>query len=184
MKNKKILIGVSGGIAAYKACSLVNYCLKEGAEVRVMMTQAATKFVTPLTFQTLAGHEVYTDTFVHANPEEVMHISIAQWADVLVIAPATANIIGKIASGIADDLLSTVALALPGTKKIALAPAMNVEMWNNSIVRKNIEFLENEGGRYIFVEPRSGVLACRDTGEGKIAKNDQIIDTVKNIVSE
>jgi phosphopantothenoylcysteine decarboxylase/phosphopantothenate--cysteine ligase len=179
MLNKKVLIGVTGGIAAYKTCSLVNIFIKNGAEVKVVMTKSATKFVTPLTFATLTTNRVYTDLFENDNPNEVVHINLAKWADVLVIAPATANIIGKITSGIADDLLTTVVMALPLEKKIVLAPAMNVEMWNNAINQNNISRLKTIGSRYIFIDPVEGVLACRDRGKGKIADNNTIFNQVK-----
>lgn len=181
MKGKKILVGITGGIAVYKICSLVNMFLKEGADVKVVMTAAATEFVTPLTFQTLTNHEVYVDMWKIINKEEVEHISLAKWADVFIIAPATANTIGKIACGIADNLLLTVVMALPSKTKVLIAPAMNEGMWKNPIVQKNISFLE-EQGKYIFIQPRKGILACRDVGEGKIADNKEILEEVKKIL--
>ena len=178
LKDKKILLGVTGGIAAYKACSLANYCLKEGADVKVIMTEAATKFVTPLTFQALTNHAVYTDMWHIINQEEVEHISLATWADMMLIAPATASTIGKLACGIADNLLTTVSMALPQKTKIIIAPAMNTEMLHNPIVTDNIEKLKKYK-KYIFIDPRTGVLACRDKGAGKIADNKIIIETLK-----
>src|SRR5680860_262152 len=174
MKNKKILIGVSGGIAVYKTCILVNNLLKSGADVKVIMTEAATKFVSPLTFQALTNHAVYIDMFKIVNKEEVEHISLAKWADVLVISPATANTIAKIALGIADNLLTTVTMALPKNTKVVFVPAMNSSMWENPITQKNVSILEKIGDKYIFVSPREGILACRDKGRGKIAKEESI----------
>ena len=183
MKGKKILLGVTGGIAAYKVCSLINMFIKEGADVKVIMTKAATKFVTPLTFQALTNHAVYVDMFEIINQEEVEHISLAKRADIFVIAPATAATIGKIANGLADDLLSTVVMALPSKTKIVIAPAMNTEMWNNPIVQRNIKTLRQQK-KYVFVEPRVGTLACRDEGVGKIAENSKILKKVEEVLSK
>lgn len=182
MKNKKILVGITGGIAAYKICSLVNMFLKEGADVKVVMTPSATKFVTPLTFQTLTNHPVYVDMFQTINKEEVEHISLANWADMVVIAPATANTIGKIASGVADNLLTTVVMALPSKTPALIVPAMNVSMWQNPLVQKNIKTLEQQRGKYIFIPPREGMLACRIEGEGKIAENKDILEKARQIL--
>lgn len=183
MKNKKILVGVTGGIAAYKTCSLVNMFLKEGADVKIVMTEGATKFVTPLTFQSLTNHPVYTDMWQTYNKDEVEHISLAKWADVMVISPATANIIGKIAHGIADNLLTTVVMALPKETPVLIVPAMNTNMWENPIVQKNVETLL-EHKKYKFIDPRKGVLACRDEGSGKIADNAEILEETRKILSK
>jgi len=181
MKNKKILIGVTGGIAAYKTCSLINMFLKEGADVKVIMTNGATKFVSPLTFQSLTNHPVYVDMWQTYNKEEVEHISLAKWADIMVISPATANIIGKIANGLADDLLTTVIMALPKETPVLIAPAMNTNMWENPIVQRNVESLSKDK-KYKFIDPRKGVLACRDEGSGKIADNEDIFEEVQKIL--
>jgi phosphopantothenoylcysteine decarboxylase/phosphopantothenate--cysteine ligase len=183
MKNKKILIGVTGGIAAYKTCSLVNMFLKEGADVKVIMTNGATKFITPLTFQSLTNHPVYVDMWQTYNKEEVEHISLAKWADIMVISPATANIIGKIAHGLADDLLTTVVMALPKETLVLIAPAMNTNMWENPITQKNAEILAGYK-KYKFLETRKGVLACRDEGSGKIADNEDILEEAKKILAK
>jgi len=183
MKNKKILIGVTGGIAAYKTCSLVNMFLKEGADVKVMMTEAATKFVGSLTFQSLTNHIVYIDMWRTVNEEEVEHISLAKWADIVIISPATANTIGKIACGIADNLLTTVIMATPSKTPVLIVPAMNTNMWNNPLVQKNIRALK-VNKKYLVVNPREGVLACRDEGKGKIAGNEDIFDSAKNALSK
>lgn len=181
MKGKNILLGVTGGIAAYRACDLARLFIKEGAAVKVVMTESATRFVPPLTFQALTCNAVHTGLFDTEKPDEVLHIALAKWADAVLIAPATANIIGKTASGIADDLLTTVVMALPQNTKVAFAPAMNVEMWNNPIVQKNISFLEGIG-RYSFIQPAEGLLACGDVGQGKIADNDTIAGAVRLIL--
>ena len=182
MKGKKILLCVTGGIAAYKACSLANYFIKEGADVKVIMSKAATEFVAPLTFQALTNHAVYVEMFEIINKEEVEHISLATWCDIAVIAPATANTIGKIVGGISDNLLTTVIAALSQKKKVVIAPAMNKEMWNNPITQDNIKRLEKYGKKYIFVEPREGMLACRVEGEGKIASTESIVKAVKSAI--
>lgn len=182
MKNKRILLGITGGIAAYRACDLSRDFIKQGAHVRVVMTKNACKFIAPLTFEVLTNHQVHCDLFDEEIPGEVLHIELAKWADLALIAPATANIIGKIACGIADDLLSTIVMALPQKAPVAFAPAMNVEMWNNPIVQKNIAFLESLG-KYHFIQPAEGLLACGDVGKGKIADNEVIVEAVRKLVS-
>lgn len=181
LKNKKILIGVTGGIAAYKTCSLVNSLIKEGAEVRVVMTESAKQFVTLLTFQALTNHPVYDDLWSPVDLHTVEHISLSHWADLIVISPATANTIGKMAVGLADNLLTTIVLASLPDIKILITPAMNTNMWNNQIVQKNIKTLVDTK-KFLFVEPRSGVLACRDEGKGKIAGTDDIIEHITQIL--
>lgn len=183
LKNKNILIGISGGIAAYKICSLINHFIKEGADVRVIMTDAAKKFVTPLTFQALTNHPVYSDLFEIYDQNAVEHIWLAKWPHVFVLAPATANTIGKIAQGFADNMLTTVIMALPKKTKVVIAPAMNTEMWNNEIVQKNVDILKKMD-KYIFVDPRPGILACRDEGIGKVADSKDIISSVQKILSK
>ncbi len=182
MQGKRILLGITGGIAAYRACELSRDFIKQGAEVRAVMTKNACKFIAPLTLEVLTNHKVHTDIFDEEVPGEVLHIEIAKWADIALIAPATANIIGKIACGIADDLLSTIVMALPQKTPVAFAPAMNVEMWNNPIVQKNISFLESLG-TYHFIQPQEGLLACGDVGKGKIADNEMIIAAVKTLAN-
>ncbi len=179
--NKKVLVGVTGGIATYKSCSLVNALISQGAEVRVVMTDNAKKFVSAHTFQVLTNHPVYDDLWRPVDQNTVEHISLAHWPDVIVIAPATANTISKIALGMADNLLTTVILASLPKTKIVIAPAMNTNMWENPLVQKNIKVLQ-EMSKFIFVEPRSGVLACRDEGKGKIAENDDIIKILESAI--
>ncbi len=181
MKNKKILVGVTGGIAAYKTCSLVNMFLKEGTDVKVIMTKGATNFVTPLTFQSLTNHIVYTDMWQTYNKEEVEHISLAKWADIMIISPATANTIGKIANGIADDLLTTITIALPKDTPVLIVPAMNTNMWENPITQRNIETLSGYK-KYKFLDTRKGILACRTEGPGKIADNEDILKEAKKLL--
>lgn len=164
LKRKNIVLGVTGGIAAYKSLELLSSLKKLGANVYVIMTQSATKFISPLSFQTLSQNVVVVDTFKSIQYWEVEHISLAQKADIFVIAPATANIIGKIANGIADDMLSTTIMATKAPKLIV--PAMNTQMYLNPILQSNIKKLKECG--YIFMEPDSGLLACGDLGKGKL----------------
>ncbi|MFC4557060.1 bifunctional phosphopantothenoylcysteine decarboxylase/phosphopantothenate--cysteine ligase CoaBC [Virgibacillus kekensis] len=174
MQNKNIVLGVSGGIAAYKACALTSKLTQQGANVKVIMTENATEFVSPLTFQALSRNPVYTDTFDEKDPEKIAHIDLADWADILVIAPATANIIGKIAGGIADDMLSTTLLATEAT--VYIAPAMNVHMYAHPAVIKNMKQLEAWG--YHFIEPGAGYLACGYVGKGRLEEPESIINTI------
>src|SRR5882724_11241005 len=156
LDGKTIVLGLTGGIACYKSAELVRELVKAGATVRVMMSAGAQEFITPLTLQTLSGHPVATDTFDLTQESEIGHIQLADCADALVIAPATANGIGKIANGIGDDLLTTVLLA--ARAPVLLAPAMNVNMWENPIVQGNLNRLRAHGFR--IVEPSEGFLAC------------------------
>ncbi len=182
MNGTQILLGVTGGIAAYRACELSRLFIKEGAMVRVVMTAAATRFVTPLSFEALTGNAVHSDIFEEGSPGEVLHIALAKWAHIALIAPATANIIGKIASGTADDLLSTVVMALPQSTPVAIAPAMNVEMWKNPILQKKLSYLTGLG-KYHVISPQEGLLACGDVGRGKIAENETIVNAVKELLA-
>ncbi|NLV89064.1 MAG: bifunctional phosphopantothenoylcysteine decarboxylase/phosphopantothenate--cysteine ligase CoaBC [Tissierellia bacterium] len=174
LKNKTIVLGVTGGIAVYKAADIVSRLKKLNANVEVVMTEGATEFVTPLTFQTLSNNVVHRKMFNEITNYDVEHISLAQKADLILIAPATANTIGKIANGIADNLLTTVVMA--STAKVVFAPAMNTKMYQNPIVQSNIEKLKSLG--YEFINPAKGKLACGDYGEGKMAEPVDIVDYV------
>jgi len=175
LNGKKILLGVTGGIAAYKAAALCSRLAQAGAEVRVVMTGSAQKFVTPLTFQTLSGSYVYTDLFEEKDPSVVAHIDLADWPDLVVIAPATANVLAKMALGLADDMLSTVLLATQAP--IMIAPAMNVHMYEHPAVRANMETLARRGAR--FIEPGVGQLACGYVGKGRMAEPEQIVEEIR-----
>ena len=179
IKGKQIVLGITGGIAAYKVVELVRQFCKGDAKVEVIMTRNAQQFVTPLTFQTISGHPVYTDLFNSFQPE-IPHISLADKADILIIAPATANIIAKIASGCADDLLSTLVLATKAP--VLIAPAMNANMWENRIVQKNVEELKGLGFR--IIDPTSGELACGYEGKGRLAEIEDILEETINILTE
>ena len=173
-KNLHIVIGITGGIAAYKSLSLIRLFKKAGAEVKVVATPHALEFVTPLTLQTLSQNSVYSDMFGTAEHVDVEHISLAEWADAVVVAPATANIIGKLANGIADDALSTMLLAC--TKPLFFAPAMNKNMLAHPAVQKNLQTLQQRG--VTLVGPDAGFLACGTTGEGRMKEPEEIFTTV------
>lgn len=161
----KLLLGVTGGIAAYKACELTSLAVKAGHEVRVLMTAGATRFVGPTTFEALSGHPVMTDTFADA----LAHIEWAKWADVACVAPLSANVLGKLACGLADDALTTVLMAVPRGVPVVLGPAMNTEMWLHPVVQRNLGWLA-ELDRYEVVDPTSKRLACGDEGVGGLAE--------------
>ena len=171
---RTIVLGVTGSIAAYKACELVRLFVKNGDDVRVVMTDHAKEFVTPLTFRTLSRNPVENAMFADPLEWKPGHISLADAADVLVVAPATANIIAKMANGIADDLLSGVALATKAP--IVVAPAMNTGMWENAATQANIETLKKRGVR--FVEVGDGELACGTSGPGRMAEPGAIFEAV------
>ena len=177
LKDKQIVLGVTGGIAAYKACDLVSRLVKQGARVRVVMTENAVKFVPPLTFETLSGNPVCTDMF--APRDALAHISLARWADAFVIAPATANCLAKLACGIADDLLSTTALAM--TAPLLIAPAMNANMWRHPATKANVMVLLSRGARTVC--PGRGRLACGDDDVGRMAEPREIVEALEALLS-
>jgi len=166
----KILIGVTGGIAAYKACELVSLAVKAGHEVRVMMTANAKRFVGPTSFEALSGHAVMDDTFTDA----LAHIEWAKWPDVVCIAPLSANTLGKLACGLADDALTTVTMAIPRGVPVVLGPAMNTEMWAHPIVERNLGWLLKLD-RYSMVDPVDKRLACGDHGPGGLATPEALL---------
>ncbi|MCK5733560.1 MAG: bifunctional phosphopantothenoylcysteine decarboxylase/phosphopantothenate--cysteine ligase CoaBC, partial [Candidatus Latescibacteria bacterium] len=176
--EKNIVVGVTGGIAAYKAAELVRALKKREAEVKVVMTEAATRFISPLTMETLSGHAVAVTLFPPNKKVGVRHISLAEWASLIVVAPATANFLGKAASGIADDLLSTVVMAAGGP--VLFAPAMNDRMWTNPIVQNNVRTLQDAGVH--VVEPEEGVLASGKIGVGRLAGIERIVEAVECVL--
>lgn len=177
--GKKITVGITGGIAVYKAAELVSSLVKAGADVHVAMTSAAREFMTPLTFEVLTGNPVHDELFQAGSEGGVLHIDLAQQAHALVIVPATANIIGKAAGGIADDLVSTLILA--ASCPVLFCPAMNVVMYQNPIVRQNIRKLKEYG--YHFVEPGEGRLACGTTGKGRLADQATLLHSIEKLVT-
>ena len=176
MKNKKIVLAVSAGIAAYKAVELLRMLMKEGAEVQIVMSANAGEFVTPLTFEALSRKPVYHQLFNLENSADMKHIRIAENADLMLVAPATASTLGKMANGLADDALSNLYLAFKGP--VMIAPAMNEGMWRNLAVKENIEKLKSRGVK--FIEPEEGELACKTIGPGRLADLDTIFERVTN----
>lgn len=176
LKGKKIILGVTGSIAAYKAVEILSSLKKKGADVFVIMTESATKFVQPLTFSTLSGHPVITNLFSPSDKIEVKHISLSKWADLILVAPATANIVGKIANGIADDMLTTTIMAFKS--KVIFAPAMNKNMVSSPIYQENVKKLAILG--YEFIDSEYGPLACGEAGEGRLANIEEIVAKVEN----
>ena len=179
LQKKKIVLGITGGIAAYKAAELTREFVKRGASVHVIMTKNATAFLTPLTLQTLSGNPVYTDTFTLTGEWEIGHVSLAESADAVVVAPATANFIGKAAAGIADDLLTTMIMATKAP--VLICPAMNVHMYANAIVQENIAKLRAKG--YAFVDPGYGELACKTEGLGRLAELEDIVEEAESVLT-
>jgi len=175
LKGKRIVLGISGGIAAFKAASICSKLVQAGASVKVVMTESATKFITPLTLQTLSRNPVYLNTFDEFEPSVVSHIDLADHADLVLVAPATANIIAKMATGLADDMLTTTLLAT--TAPVLVAPAMNVHMYDHPAVVSNMELLARRGVR--FIEPGTGQLACGYVGKGRLAEPEEIVAAVE-----
>ncbi len=178
LTGKAVVLGVTGGIAAYKACEVVSRLRKMGADVYVIMTRSATEFVQPLTFETLSNHPVVTDTFARPATWEVEHIALAKRADVFAIAPATANILAKMAHGIADDMLSTTVLATKAP--VLVAPAMNTGMWTAEVTQENCATLKKRGVH--FVGPDAGFLACGDTGAGRMSEPAAIAEAIADLL--
>lgn len=176
LNGKKIVLGVTGGIAAYKAIALTSKLTQKGAIVKVILTENAQKFVTPLSFQAISRQPVYTDTFNEEDPKYIAHIELADWADFFVIAPATAHTIGKIANGLGDDMLTTTLLAT--TAPVYVAPAMNVHMYENKLVQTNMQRLVEVG--YHFIEPGDGYLACGYVGKGRLEEPEEIVQVLEN----
>ena len=176
LENRRIVVGVTGGIAAYKAAELVSRLKKAGAQVRVVMTENALKFIPALTLDTLSGNRAYVDQF--SREFEIEHIALAKWAELFVVAPATANFIGKMACGIADDLMSTTAMAM--TCPVLIAPAMNTNMWKNPACRANMETLISRG--VLTIGPESGKLACGDADVGRMSEPETILGRIEDIL--
>lgn len=174
LKGKNVLLGVSGGIAAYKTATLASLLIKAGCAVQVIMTKGAENFITPLTFEALTHRRVYDDIFDRSDPTEVHHVALAAWADVMVIAPATANVIAKIACGIADDMLTST--VLPCEAPRVIVPAMNTHMYENPATQDNLSTLRRRG--WLVMEPAEGRLACGDVGRGKMPEPDEIFEAI------
>lgn len=179
LSDRKVVLGITGSIAAYKACDLVRKLKDAGAEVKVVMTANASRFLSENTMQSLSGNPVLTEMFARPSQFVAEHVSLSKWADVILVAPATANIIGKAAAGIADDLLSTTILS--AIRKVVFAPAMNSAMYENPFVQENIGRLSRVGCQ--FVGPESGPLLCGDEGAGRLAEPDLILEKVKSYLN-
>lgn len=177
---KSILLGVSGSISAYKSADLTSQLVKLGYNVDVVMTNNSTKFITPLTLQSLSKNPVHTDVMEEINADKINHIELAKKTDLFIVAPASANILAKLAHGLADDMLSTVALALEKDTPKFIAPAMNTHMYQNPITQQNIQLLKNVGFKEI--EPREALLACGDFGRGALATVEDIVETIAKTI--
>lgn len=180
MQGREILFGVTGGIAAYKAADLASKLVQAGAAVSVVMTAAAEKFIGPATFAALTNRPVHRDLFEPQEHHQGEHIGLARRAELIVVAPATANYLAKVAHGLADDLLS--ALALTATCPILLAPAMNSEMWNKPSVQRNVAQLEADG--FSIIQPGSGWLSCGEVGAGRMAEPEEILQQIRDVLAE
>ena len=179
LSGRRIVLAVTGGIAAYKSAQITSLLKKEGADVKVAMTENACQFIAPITFETLSKNAVLTDTFDRTRPEEVEHIATAKFAEVIVVAPATANMIAKAAHGIADDFISTMLLA--ATCPVVFAPAMNTNMYNNAATQANIAILQSRG--VLFAEPGCGLLACGDVGTGRMCEPEEIVNYIDGLLN-
>jgi len=176
--GKKVTVGLTGGIACYKVPHLIRSLIKSRAEVQVIMTEAATKFITPLTLETVSERPVAVEMFPPDRFVGARHIDLARWGDLIVIAPATANFLGKVAAGICDDLLTTVVCG--ATCPVMIAPAMNPHMWANPITRRNVSTLKELG--YLLVGPEEGEMACHDAGMGRMSEPDQLFEAVQKLL--
>jgi phosphopantothenoylcysteine decarboxylase / phosphopantothenate---cysteine ligase len=184
MNNAKILLAVTGGIAAYKSLELIRLLVKQEATVRTILTRNGAKFVTPLSLETLSGNPVAMTMFGQRTQQNIEHIELGLWADVAVIAPATANFLGKLANGIADDLLSTVMLALSPQCPVVVAPAMNTRMWNSPAVQRNLATVQTDfGSRFIIAQPQEKLLACNEWGVGAMAEPETIATAIAGAYS-
>lgn len=177
-EGKHVVVGITGGIAAYKAAELVSQLRQRGADVHCIMTEHATKLISPITFGELSGHDVTVDMFANISHWDVQHIALARLADLFIVAPATANILGKMACGIADDMLSTTVMATKAP--VLVVPAMNTNMYENGIVQRNIRMLREAG--YTVMEPEEGHLACNTSGKGRFPQTDVILSAAEKIL--
>ncbi|NPU85682.1 MAG: bifunctional phosphopantothenoylcysteine decarboxylase/phosphopantothenate--cysteine ligase CoaBC [Syntrophaceae bacterium] len=179
LKGRRVVLGVTGGIAAYKCAELTRELIRQGAQVKVIMTESAREFVTPLTLQTLSGNPVYTELFTLIREQDIAHIALAEFAELMIIAPATANIIGKAAAGIADDLLTTVFMAMKAP--VLFCPAMNTQMYASPALQENLRKLESWG--YHVLPPASGPLACKAEGEGRLPEVPEIVEAAVSLMT-
>jgi len=179
LNGKKVLVGLTGGIACYKTATLVSRLAQRGASVRVAMTEAATQFVTPLTFQALSGNSVLTSLWAHDDRPDSQHIGLARWCDLFVIAPCSADMLGKLAGGLTPDMVSLTACALPAKTPLLVAPAMNADMWANPIVQRNLQTLRQTLPNWKEVGPADGWQACRTSGAGRMSEAEEILEAIE-----
>lgn len=182
LSGRKVVVAVTGGIAAYKTATLVSRLAQAGATVRVAMTEAATHFITPLTLQSLSGHEVITSIWQVVDRPDSQHIGLARWADLVIIAPASTDIIAKIAAGICDDPVSLMVVALPKTTPVLLAPAMNEQMWESPVTQRNIATVTGLL-KHQLVGPESGWQACRTQGQGRMSEPEAIFAAAQSLLT-
>lgn len=180
LTGRKIVVGLSGGIACYKTAAVVSRLVQRGAAIRVLMTESATRFVGPLTFQSLSGQPVLTSIWQSDDHPDSQHIGIARWCDLMLIAPASADILARLAHGLADDVVSLAACALPSQTPLLLAPAMNADMWASPAVQRNVALLREDGRQ--FIGPDEGWQACRTSGPGRMSEPDAIVAAVEQIL--
>ena len=181
-RDAPIIVGVTGGIAAYKACTLVSRLVQAGANVTVLMTESATRFVGPITMQALSGNHVYTSPWEHVDSQDPQHVSLARGAKAIVIAPCSMNCIAKLATGLTDDVVTLACSAADrSTTPILLAPAMNASMWAQPSTQRNLETLKGDG--YRFVGPEEGWQACRSTGNGRMSEPEAILDALRSTIA-
>ncbi|MEM6460220.1 MAG: flavoprotein [Planctomycetota bacterium] len=176
LNGRRVLVGVTGGIAAYKTATLVSRLVQAGADVRVLMTESAVRFVAPLTFQSLSGHPVMTSVWDHDDRPDSQHVGLARWCDLFVVAPCTADTLAKLAAGLTPDPVTLTAAALPAETPLVLAPAMNADMWANPVVQRNLTTLRDLLPNLHEVGPESGWQACRTSGAGRMAEPETIYD--------
>lgn len=179
LRGRELIVGVSGGIAAYKTAELVSRAVQQGAGVTVVMTRSALEFVRPATFEALSGRRVHTRVFARGGPPLGAHIELSQQADLMCVAPATANLLAKAALGLADDLLSTLVLSFSGP--LLFAPAMNTAMWEKAVVQRNVAQLRADG--YEIIDPEAGWLSCRQVGAGRMAAPERILQAIEDRLS-
>lgn len=182
LSGKRILVGLAGGIACYKTATVVSRLVQRGAEVTVLMTESATRFIAPLTFESLSGRQVYTSQWEQVESRDSQHVALARAADLLVIAPASANTVAKLAAGLCDNAVTTVACALPRSTPVLLAPAMNAQMWENPITQRNLDTLRQVLG-YHTIGPETGWQACRTQGPGRMSEPEAIVEAVEKLMS-
>lgn len=180
LQSRRILIALSGGISCYKIASLVSQLAKAGANTRVIMTEPATRFITPLTLQSLSGNPVLTSIFEHDTHPESQHIGLSRWCELMLIAPCSANTLSKLAHGVSDNLVSLCATALPTATPLLLSPAMNADMWENPMVQRNTEILRQYQPKIQWIGPESGWQACRTEGTGRMSEADTIFKAIES----